>query len=67
MRYFLIILFMLVSLAGQCFAAEDQSAEGGDSTSQPVKPAPQGGDDKKKPAGSEKKEPAGGEEEPDCE
>jgi hypothetical protein len=59
MKYFLIILFMLCGLAGQCLAAEEQPADSGDSTTQPAAPAPEGGKDEKKPA----EEAA----EPDCE
>jgi hypothetical protein len=67
MRYFLIILFMLAGLTGHGYAAGEQSAESGDSTSRPATPVPESDDDKKKPSGGDKKKPAEGEEEPDCE
>lgn len=59
MRYFLVLMFMLSGLAGHCFAAEEQPADSGDSTTQPAAPAPGSGKDKQKPAGEEA--------EPDCE
>jgi hypothetical protein len=59
MKYFLIILFMLSGLAAHCFAAEEQPADSGDSTTQPAAPAPEDGKDEKKPAEEEA--------EPDCE
>jgi hypothetical protein len=59
MRYFLAILFLLSGLAGHCFAAGEQPADSGGSTTQPAAPAPEGGKDKQKPA----EEAA----EPDCE
>ncbi|MGD8875952.1 MAG: hypothetical protein PVH38_12455 [Gammaproteobacteria bacterium] len=59
MRYFLAILFILSGLAGHGFAAEEQPADGDDSTTRPAAPVPGGGKDKQKPAEEEA--------EPDCE
>ena len=59
MRCFLIMLFMLGGLAGNCFAAEEQPADSGDSTTRPAAPAPEGSEGEKKPAEEEA--------EPDCE
>lgn len=63
MRYILVILFMLTGLAGHSYAAGEQPADSGDSTTQPAAPAPEAGKDKDK----DKKKPAEGEAEPDCE
>ena len=69
MRYILVILFMLTGLAGHCYAAGEQPADSGDSTTQPAASAPDDGKDKQKPAdkNKDKKKPAEGEAEPDCE
>jgi len=61
MRYILVILFMLTGLAGHSYAAGEQPADSGDSTTQPAAPAPEAGKDK------DKKKPAEAEAEPDCE
>ena len=67
-RHFLIIFFMLAGLSGHCLAAEEQPADGGDSTAQPAEPAPENAavkkpDEKKK---GDRKTSGSGEEEPDC-
>ena len=69
MRHFLIIVFMLAGLTGQCFATGEQPADGGDSstTTQTAEPAPEGDADKKQPKADGKKKPAAGEAEPECE
>jgi hypothetical protein len=69
MRYFLIMLFALADLSGQCFAAEGQSSDDSVPPSQPAEKAAQDSAGKKqgeKPHDDSKKSAGGEEAEPDC-